>query len=93
MIASPHQADLLFYPSLHLYIRGCHLFLPGHRSHQQERVRRSFLRIRGRHSLPQARALKLSLIQQDSTSLDTAVRLYLYLPTQRDLQVLYPHSV
>ena len=79
--------------ALHLYIRGRHLLLRDHRSHQQARVRHSFLRILGSHSLLQARALKLPLIQQESTSLDTAVRLYLYLPTQRDLQVLYPHSV
>jgi len=65
-------------------------FLLCHRSRQQARVRPLFLHILGRHSLPQPRALrslKLQLIQQDCTSLDTAMRLYLYLPSQRDLQV------
>ena len=38
-------------------------------------------------------SLRLQWIQQDCTSLDTAMCLYLYLTSQRDLQVPYPHSV
>ena len=44
----------------------------------------------GHLSLPQARALhslKLQMIQQDCTSLYTAMRLYLHLPSQRDLLI------
>ena len=65
-----------------------------HRPHHQAWIRHSFLRIPGRYLLPQARALrsiKLQLIQQDCTSSDTPMRLYLYLPSQGDLQ--YPHSL
>ncbi|KIK05978.1 hypothetical protein K443DRAFT_318619 [Laccaria amethystina LaAM-08-1] len=61
-------------------------FLLCHLSHQQARVRHSFLRSLGRHSLPQARALrllKLQFIQRDCTSLDTGMHLCLYLPFQR----------
>ena len=88
-IKSAHQARLLPYPPL---------LTPVHTGsgYQQAWIRRSFLRILGRHLLPQARALrsiKLQLIQQDCTSLDTPMRLYLYLPSQRDLQFPYPHSL
>ena len=67
-----------------------------HRPHQQAWIRHSFLRILGRHLLPQARALrslKDQLIQQDCMSLDTPMRLYFYLPSQRDLQFPYSHSL
>ena len=73
--------------ALHLYIRGRHLFLRGRCPHQQAQVRHSFLRILGRHSLSQVWALKLRLIQQDPTSFHTAMRLYLYRSSQRDLHL------
>ena len=103
MIKSPHQARLLAYPPLlrpvHAGIGSrSPLVLPTassfvllcHRSLPQARVHHSFLHILGHHLLPQARALhslKLQLIQQDCTSLYTAMRLYLHLPSQRDLLI------
>ena len=100
-IKSTHQARFLPYPPLLTPVHTgsglrcplvlptglrsfllCHPFLP------QAWVHYSFLRILVRHSLPQARALhslKLQMIQQDCTSLYTAMRTYLHLPSQRDL--------
>ena len=91
-----HPCLRLYIPALacalQLYLQSLRSFMPPSPSTGMDSP---FVSTHSGSLLPQARALrslKLQLIQQDCTSLDTPMRLYLYLPSQRDLQFPYPHS-